>query len=36
MSEGRLGGGVDLGAALNVCMARDPYEVDAMDNFLES
>ena len=36
MSGGRFGGGVDFGVALNASMARDPYEFDAMDDFLES
>ena len=36
MSGGRLSAGVDLSVALNAFMARDPHEVDAMDNFLES
>jgi len=36
MSGGRLGDGVDSRVALSAFTARDPHEVDAMDNLLES
>jgi len=34
--DGIVGGGVDFDIALNASMARNPHEINAMDNFIGS